>query len=68
MGFGNFVVVGLIFFLVNDFTGTSKIFIGSCSLMLLGNNDCHFFFKVSEGFLAFFSVQIMDPNSELAAR
>ena len=52
MGFGNFVVVGLIFFLVNEFTGTSKIFIGSCSLMLLGNNDCHFFFKVSEGFLA----------------
>lgn len=54
LGFGNFVVVGLIFFLVNEFTGTSKIFIGStsCSLMLLGNNDCHFFFKVSEGFLA----------------
>lgn len=51
LGFGNFVVVGLIFFFVNEFIGIFKIFIGLCFLMLFGNNDCYFFFKVFEGFL-----------------
>lgn len=45
------VVFGLIFFFVNEFIGIFKIFIGLCFLMLFGNNDCYFFFKVFEGFL-----------------